>query len=66
MDCSGARDFCSTGDEVIETYFAQLRDWVTKPKYSDGGFTRAAVELADLRGTGVWIPSRFARGCHVG
>jgi AcrR family transcriptional regulator len=39
-----------TGDELIETYFAQLRDWVTKPKYSGGGFTRAAVELADLRG----------------
>lgn len=37
-------------DEFIEGYFDQLRDWARKPKYSGGGFTRAAVELADLRG----------------
>ena len=40
----------TTSDELIEGYFAQLRDWATKPKYSGGGFTRAVVELADLRG----------------
>lgn len=40
----------TTGDELIESYFAQLRDWAKKPKYSGGGFTRAVVELADLRG----------------
>jgi len=40
----------TTGDEVIGSYFAQLRDWAKKPKYSGGGFTRAVVELADLRG----------------
>ena len=40
----------STGDELIESYFAQLREWAKKPKYSGGGFTRAVVELADLRG----------------
>jgi len=39
-----------TGDEMIESYFDQLRDWMTKPKWSGGGFTRAVVELADLRG----------------
>jgi len=40
----------TTGHELIESYFTQLRDWANKPKYSGGGFTRAAIELADLRG----------------
>jgi len=40
----------ATGDELIESYFGQLREWAKKPKYSGGGFTRAVVELADLRG----------------
>jgi AcrR family transcriptional regulator len=40
----------TTGDELIGSYFAQLRDWARKPNYSGGGFTRAVVELADLRG----------------
>jgi AcrR family transcriptional regulator len=40
----------TTGEALIESYFAQLRDWATKPKWSGGGFSRAAVELADLRG----------------
>jgi AcrR family transcriptional regulator len=40
----------TTGDELIEGYFAQLGEWAKKPRYSGGGFTRAAVELADLRG----------------
>jgi len=40
----------TTGDELIESFFAQLHDWARKPKYSGGGFTRAVVELADLRG----------------
>ena len=40
----------TTGGQLIDSYFAQLRDWARKPKYSGGGFTRAVVELADLRG----------------
>jgi AcrR family transcriptional regulator len=40
----------NTGEEMIESYFDQLRDWMKKPKWSGGGFTRAVVELADLRG----------------
>jgi AcrR family transcriptional regulator len=40
----------TTGHELIESYFAQLREWAKKPKYSGAGFTRAVVELADLRG----------------
>jgi len=39
----------TTSDELIESYFTQLREWAKKPKYSGGGFTRAVVELADLR-----------------
>ena len=39
-----------TSDGLIESYFAELRDWAKKPKYSGAGFTRAVVELADLRG----------------
>jgi AcrR family transcriptional regulator len=40
----------ATGGDLIESYFAQLGEWAKKPKYSGGGFTRAVVELADLRG----------------
>jgi AcrR family transcriptional regulator len=40
----------NTRDEFIESYFDQLSNWARRPKYSGGGFTRAVVELADLRG----------------
>jgi AcrR family transcriptional regulator len=36
--------------EFIDSYFTQLGQWGAKPKYSGAGFTRVAVELADLRG----------------
>ena len=36
--------------ELIDTFFAELAAWAAKPRYSGGGFTRVAVELADLRG----------------
>jgi len=39
-----------TGGDLIDSYFAQLQGWAKKPRYSGGGFTRAVVELADLRG----------------
>ncbi len=38
------------GDVLIETFFRQLSDWAAKPRWSGGGFTRAVMELADLRG----------------
>ena len=44
------RPVSTTGDELIESYFSQLYGWAKKPRYSGGGFTRAVVELADLRG----------------
>ena len=34
----------------IDSFFADLSEWAAKPKWSGGGFTRAVVELADLRG----------------
>jgi AcrR family transcriptional regulator len=36
--------------EMIDALFADLAAWAAKPRYSGGGFTRVAVELADLRG----------------
>ena len=37
-------------NELIESLFSELAEWAAKPRYSGGGFTRVAVELADLRG----------------
>ncbi|MGH6684738.1 MAG: TetR/AcrR family transcriptional regulator [Pseudolabrys sp.] len=39
-----------TPETFIDTFFADLADWASKPKWSGGGFTRVVVELADLRG----------------
>jgi len=36
--------------KFIDSFFADLAEWASKPKWSGGGFTRVAVELADLRG----------------
>ena len=35
---------------MIDSCFAQLADWASKPRWSGAGFTRVVVELADLRG----------------
>jgi AcrR family transcriptional regulator len=37
-------------DELIDSFFGQLAQWASKPRWSGGGITRVAVELADLRG----------------
>jgi AcrR family transcriptional regulator len=34
----------------IDSFFAELSEWASKPRWSGGGFTRVVVELADLRG----------------
>jgi AcrR family transcriptional regulator len=36
--------------ELIDTFFADLAEWAAKPRWSGGGFTRAVIELADMRG----------------
>jgi AcrR family transcriptional regulator len=38
------------GGELIDSFFGQLADWAERPRWSGAGFTRVAVELADLRG----------------
>src|SRR5262249_5097247 len=40
----------SNRDELIDSFFTQLKNWAAKPRWSGGGFTRVVVELADLRG----------------
>jgi AcrR family transcriptional regulator len=37
-------------DELIDSFFTELAEWAAKPGWSGGGFTRAVMELADLRG----------------
>jgi hypothetical protein len=36
--------------KLIDSFFAGLASWASKPKWSGAGFTRVVVELADLRG----------------
>jgi AcrR family transcriptional regulator len=36
--------------KLIDTFFGDLAKWAATPRWSGGGFTRAVVELADLRG----------------
>jgi AcrR family transcriptional regulator len=40
----------ATRDAMIDSCFAQLADWASKPRWAGAGFTRVVVELADLRG----------------
>jgi len=37
-------------NKFVDSYFAELAGWASKPKWAGGGFTRVVVELADLRG----------------
>jgi AcrR family transcriptional regulator len=39
-----------TPEKFVDAFFAELAAWASKPRWSGGGFTRAVVELADLRG----------------
>lgn len=36
--------------EVVEQIFAALAQWASKPRWAGAGFTRIAMELADLKG----------------
>jgi AcrR family transcriptional regulator len=35
---------------LIDSFFAELAKWASKPRWSGAGFTRVVVELADLKG----------------
>src|SRR5262245_9753128 len=37
-------------DDFIESLFGQLAEWAGRPRWSGAGFTRLAMELADLPG----------------
>jgi AcrR family transcriptional regulator len=37
-------------EAIVEALFAQLEAWADRPRWAGSGFTRAAVELADLPG----------------
>lgn len=39
-----------TADQVLDALFADLARWSAKPRWSGGGFTRIAMELADMPG----------------
>jgi AcrR family transcriptional regulator len=43
-------DFSGGAEEVVDTLFRQLSIWSMKPKWAGSGFTRLAIELADLPG----------------
>jgi AcrR family transcriptional regulator len=40
----------STAEQIVESWFAVLRQWSGKSRWSGSGFTRVAMELADLPG----------------
>jgi AcrR family transcriptional regulator len=40
----------STPEQIVESWFAALRQWSGKSRWSGSGFTRVAMELADLPG----------------
>jgi AcrR family transcriptional regulator len=63
-----------TPGEVVEQIFAALAQWASKPRWAGAGFTRIAMELADLKGhparaiarrhkaaLETWIGGRLAR-----
>jgi AcrR family transcriptional regulator len=37
-------------EEVVRSFFQELRKWSSKPRFAGSGFTRLAMELADLPG----------------
>ncbi len=39
-----------TPQQIVDTLFDQLTEWVSKPYWAGSGFTRLAMELADLPG----------------
>jgi len=36
--------------EIVDSLFAQLAEWLAQPRWAGSGFTRIAMELADLPG----------------
>jgi AcrR family transcriptional regulator len=45
-----AHRYAGSADEKVEVLFRELARWSTKPGWTGAGFTRVAMELADLPG----------------
>jgi len=45
-----AGQLTGTPEEIIDALFADLARWSSKPRWSGSGFTRLAIEVADLPG----------------
>ncbi len=45
-----AKTGAATTEEVIDNLFTALKRWVETPRWKGSGFTRLAMELADLKG----------------
>jgi len=45
-----AKSLSGASPEGIDRLFTELSDWAAKPRWAGAGFTRIAMELADLRG----------------
>lgn len=44
------KQLIGTPREIVRIFFAELAQWSTQPKWSASGFTRLAMEMADLPG----------------
>ena len=42
--------YSGSADEIVDVLFAELAKWSAKPGWTGAGFTRLAMELADLPG----------------
>lgn len=47
-------------EEMVDGVFLRLAEWASRPRWTGSGFTRIALELADLPGH----PARRAAGAH--
>ena len=59
---SWANRLAGDADEIVTRLFSELSKWSAKPRFSGSGFTRLAMELADLPGH----PARAAARRHKG
>lgn len=44
------RKLSGTPENIVRIFFQELRKWSSKPRFAGSGFTRLAMELADLPG----------------
>lgn len=54
------RKLSGDAEDIVKSFFRELRKWSSKPRFAGSGFTRLAMELADLPGH----PARRIAGVH--